>query len=115
MPPAYRSPGLPPCGSEILRSGRVPQYPLSVLGESDSAVLDFESSWWLHPGPKDRAIRVHLGISATSYYQVLRRLVEDPDAMQHDPLTVKRLQRVRMDASRRAAERQVGGGDGTKG
>ena len=86
-----------------------------MLGESDSAVLDFESSWWLHPGPKDRAIRDHLGISAASYYQALRRLLDDPEAMQHDPLTVKRLQRVRMDASRRAAERQLGGGDGTKG
>ena len=88
---------------------------MPVLGERDSAVLDFESSWWLHPGPKDRAIRDHLGISAASYYQVLRRLLEDPEAMRHDPLTVKRLQRVRIDASRRAAERRLGGGDGTLG
>ena len=88
---------------------------MPVLGERDSAVLDFESSWWLHPGPKDRAIRDFLGISAASYYQVLRRLLEDPEAMSHDPLTVKRLQRVRIDASRRAEERRMGGGDGTKG
>ena len=100
---------------EILRSGPVPQYASLVLGERDCAILGFESSWWLHPGPKDRAIRDHLGISAATYYQVLRRLVEDPEAMQHDPLTVRRLQRVRIDASRRAAERQMGGGDGTKG
>ena len=88
---------------------------MPVLDERDSAILDFESSWWLQPGPKDRAIRDCLGISATRYYQVLRRLLEDPEALQHDPLTVKRLQKVRIDASRRAAERRLGDGDGTKG
>ena len=92
-----------------------PEYPLAVLGERDSAVLDFESSWWLYPGPKDRAIREYLGMSATRYYQVLRRLVEDPEAMRHDPLTVKRLQKMRSDVAKRAAERKLGGGDGTNG
>jgi len=88
---------------------------LPVLGDRDIAILDFESSWWLQPGPKDRAIRDCLGISATRYYQVLRRLLEDPEALRHDPLTVKRLQKVRIDASRRAAQRRLGGGDGTEG
>lgn len=82
-----------------------------MLSERDRAILEFESSWWLYPGPKDRAIRDYLGISATRYYQVLRRLVEDPEAMRHDPLTVRRLRRVRTDAARRAAERKLGGGD----
>jgi hypothetical protein len=86
-----------------------------VLGERDNAVLEFESSWWLYPGPKDRAIREYLGMSATRYYQVLRRLVEDPDAMRHDPLTVKRLRKMRTDVAKRAAERRLGGGDGTNG
>jgi hypothetical protein len=86
-----------------------------VLGERDIAVLEFESSWWLYPGPKDRAIREYLGMSATRYYQVLRRLLDNPDAEQHDPLTVKRLRRVRAEAVRRAAERRLGGGDGTNG
>jgi hypothetical protein len=86
-----------------------------VLGERDIAVLDFEASWWLYPGPKDRAINEYLGMSATRYYQILRRLVEDPDAMQRDPLTVRRLQKVRMEAARRAAMRGLGGDDGTNG
>jgi len=86
-----------------------------VLGERDNAVLEFESSWWLYPGPKDRAIREYLGMSATRYYQVLRRLVEDPEAMRHDPLTVKRLRKMRADVAKRAAERRLGGGDGTNG
>jgi hypothetical protein len=80
-----------------------------MLGERETSVLDFESSWWLYPGPKDRAIREYLGISATRYYQVLRRLIDDPEAQQHAPLTVRRLRRVREDAKRRAAERRLGG------
>ena len=86
-----------------------------MLGERDNAVLEFESSWWLYPGPKDRAIREYLGMSATRYYQVLRRLVEDPEAMRHDPLTVKRLRKMRTDVAKRAAERRLGGSDGTTG
>ena len=86
-----------------------------MLGERDNAVLEFESSWWLYPGPKDRAISEYLGMSATRYYQVLRRLVEDPEAMRHDPLTVKRLRKMRTDVAKRAAERRLGGSDGTNG
>jgi hypothetical protein len=88
---------------------------LPVLGERDRAVLEFEASWWQYPGPKDRAIKEYLGMSATRYYQVLRRLVEDPEAMRHDPLTVRRLVKLRRDVERRAAERRLGGGDGTGG
>ena len=86
-----------------------------MLGERDSAVLDFESSWWLYPGPKDRAIREYLGMSATRYYQVLRRLLDDPEAARYSPLTIRRLRKTRDDAVRRAAARRLGGGDGTGG
>ena len=81
-----------------------------MLGERDRAVLDFESRWWLYPGPKDRAIRDYLGISATRYYQVLRRLMDDPAAEEHAPLTIRRLRRVREDGRRRRAERRLGDG-----
>lgn len=64
-----------------------------ALSARDQAILDFERSWWLIPGPKDRAIREHLDISATQYYRVLRRLSDDPEAVLYDPLTVRRLQR----------------------
>jgi len=45
-----------------------------MLSDRDRAVLAFEASWWQYPGPKDRAIREYLDMSATRYYQVLRRL-----------------------------------------
>ena len=47
------------------------------LSKRDMRVLEFEGSWWLYPQPKDRAIKEYLGMSATRYYQVLRRLVDD--------------------------------------
>jgi len=64
-----------------------------ALSQRDQSVLDFERSWWLIPGPKDRAIGKHLGMSATQYYRTLKRLADDPAAVQYDPLTVRRLRR----------------------
>lgn len=72
-----------------------------MLADRDRAVLEFEASWWRYPEPKDLAIREYLGMSATRYYQVLRRLIDDPDAEEADPLTIRRLRRVREKARRR--------------
>lgn len=76
-----------------------------MLSERDARVLEFERQWWRYPGPKDRAIREYLGISATRYYQILRRLMDDPSASEHDPLTIRRLRRIRGEARQRAIER----------
>jgi hypothetical protein len=80
----------------------------AMLNESDRSILEFEGSWWLYPGPKDRAIREYLGISATRYYQALRRMMDDPDAEQTAPMTVRRLRRLREEARRRGIERRLG-------
>ncbi len=66
-----------------------------MLSKRDRSILDFEGRWWLYPGPKDRAIREYLGISATRYYQALRRLIDDPEALAFAPLTVRRLRKMR--------------------
>jgi len=81
-----------------------------MLSESDRTILEFEGAWWLYPGPKDRAIREYLDISATRYYQVLRRLVDDPDAERVAPMPIRRLRRVREEAKRRSVERRLGDG-----
>jgi len=78
-----------------------------MLSKRDKAVLDFERSWWLVPGPKDRAVQEHLGMSAGRYYQILRDLLEDPEAMAYDPLTVRRLLKVRAERSRRRPEPHI--------
>jgi hypothetical protein len=81
-----------------------------MLADSDFAVLEFEGSWWMYPGPKDRAIREYLGMSSTRYYQALRRLMDDPEAERVAPLTVRRIRRVREQARRRRVERRLGDG-----
>jgi Protein of unknown function (DUF3263) len=61
------------------------------LSERDREILEFEESWWAHPGSKASAIRERLGISPTQYYRRLGELVESSDAMAHAPLLVRRL------------------------
>ena len=78
-----------------------------MLSKRDKAVLDFERSWWLVPGPKDRAVQEHLGMSAGRYYQILRDLLDDTEAMTYDPLTVRRLLKVRAERVRRRPEPRV--------
>lgn len=63
-----------------------------MLSEQDKAVLDFERSAWLIPGPKSEAIQEQLAMSPTKYYQMLRSLADDPQASEYDPMTVRRLQ-----------------------
>jgi Protein of unknown function (DUF3263) len=79
-----------------------------MVSERDRQVLDFEGSWWLYPGPKDRAIREYLGMSATRYYQRLRRLIDEQHALEYDPLTVRRLRRMRRQRLDQIAERVSG-------
>ena len=66
-----------------------------MLSQRDIKVLEFESGWWHYPEPKDRAIREYLGMSATRYYQALRRLIDDETAASEYPLVIHRLRRMR--------------------
>jgi hypothetical protein len=78
------------------------------LSDRDRAVLDFEQAWWTKPGSKEAAIRTELGMSGTRYYELLRRMIDDPAAYAHDPLTIARLRRQR---DRRRRERIEGHAD----
>jgi hypothetical protein len=75
------------------------------LSDRERAILDFERGWWTRPGPKEAAIRAELAVSATRYYEILRSLVDRPEAFEYDPLTVSRLRRER---DRRRRERIEG-------
>jgi len=66
-----------------------------ALTDRDMAVLDFERRWNRHGGAKEEAIREVFGLSAARYYQVLNTVIDSPDAVRHDPMLVKRLQRAR--------------------
>ncbi len=76
-----------------------------MVSERDREVLDFEGSWWLFPGPKDRAIREYLDMSATRYYQAVRRLMDDENALAYAPMTVMRLRRMRSERLEQIARR----------
>ena len=78
------------------------------LSQRDIDILDFERSWWKHAGAKDRAIKDRFDMSATRYYQLLNELLENPAAMSHDPILVKRLKRLRVYRQRQRVARLLG-------
>jgi hypothetical protein len=66
-----------------------------ALTDRDRAILDFERRWWTEAGPKDTAIRDRFELSGTRYYQLLTELLDDPEALDYDPLLIRRLRRMR--------------------
>ena len=50
---------------------------------------------------KELAIRERFDLSTTRYYEILNELLDEPEALEYDPLVVRRLRRVR-DRRRRA-------------
>ncbi|MGC0422425.1 DUF3263 domain-containing protein [Embleya sp. AB8] len=69
--------------------------PAGGLSERDRDILEFERQWWKHAGAKERAVRDRFGFSATRYFQVLNTLLDRPEALEHDPMLVQRLRRLR--------------------
>ncbi|GAA2270363.1 hypothetical protein GCM10010145_00990 [Streptomyces ruber] len=65
------------------------------LGARERAVLALERRSFAGPGAKERAIRERLGLAPVRYYQLLNALLDDRRALEHDPVTVNRLRRVR--------------------
>jgi hypothetical protein len=65
------------------------------LDERDQRILAFERQWWRQAGAKEQAIRDTFGLSTTRYYQLLNALLDDPRALEHDPVVVQRLRRLR--------------------
>ena len=81
-----------------------------ALSERERAILDFERTWWTEAGPKEAAIRARLDLSPTRYYQLLNDLLESSDALEYDPLVVRRMRRLR-DRRRRARYEGRSAGD----
>ena len=82
--------------------------PNAELSERDRQVLAFERQWWRYAGAKEQAIRDLFDMSATRYYQVLNALIDEPAALRHDPMLVKRLRRMRAARQRARAARRLG-------
>jgi hypothetical protein len=78
------------------------------LTQTDHDILDFERTWWKHAGVKEQTIKERFDMSATKYYQVLNELLEQPAAMEYDPILVKRLKRLRVYRQRQRVARLLG-------
>jgi hypothetical protein len=70
---------------------------LGDLTDRDRAILALEAAWPRHGGAKEEAIRSTLGMSPARYYQLLGRLIDTEQALEHDPLLVRRLRERRVD------------------
>lgn len=77
---------------------------MDPLTEQQRAILDLERQFYRTSGAKDDAIR-KLGLSPVRYYQLLNQLLDSEAALAYDPVTVKRLSRVRLAARPRDAAR----------
>lgn len=78
------------------------------FGERERRILEFERYWWKYAGAKERAIRESFDLSATRYYQLLNRIIDMPEALSHDPILVKRLQRLRAFRQQQRMARRLG-------
>ncbi len=78
------------------------------LSERDREIIAFERQWWKYAGSKETAIRELFDMSATRYYQVLNGLIDDPAAIAHDPMLMKRLARLRASRQRARSARRLG-------
>ncbi len=74
---------------------------MTALTDTDLLMLAMERRVYAHAGGKDQAIADELGLTATRYYQLLSQLINRPEALAADSVTVNRLRRLR--ARRRAA------------
>ena len=76
--------------------------------ERQQAMLEFERTFWTFDDPKETLVRARFQCSIDEYYAQLNDLLEQPEALAHDPLVVRRLQRQRV---RRRRERLETGTD----
>jgi hypothetical protein len=78
------------------------------LTDRDLQVLAFERRWWKYAGAKEQAIKDSFDLSATRYYQLLRVIIDQPAALVHDPMLVKRLRRLQEIRQRARSVKRLG-------
>ena len=79
-----------------------------ILSDRDREILEFERHWWKYAGAKETAVRDKFDMSSTRYYQVLNALMDRPEALEADPLLVRRLRRLRAERQRQRSARRLG-------
>ena len=82
--------------------------PSGDLSDRDREIIAFERQWWKYAGAKEQAIRELFDMNATRYYQVLNALIDNPVALEADPMLIKRLYRLRASRQRARSARRLG-------
>ena len=72
------------------------------LSNMEMLLIEFERTWWSDDQPKDAAIAEQFSLTTAEYYEQLHALIDSDEALEHDPLVVRRLRRMR---ERRRRER----------
>ena len=67
-----------------------------MITDRQRAILEFERTWWTLDDTRERAIRARFQCSVDEYHGELNELLELPEALEHDELLVRRLERQRM-------------------
>jgi hypothetical protein len=94
-----------PADADAAEPAQVTAQPLTPR---EAEMLAFERQWWKFAGAKDQAIRELFDMSATRYYQVLNTLIDRSEALERDPMLVKRLRRTREARRRAGSARSLG-------
>jgi hypothetical protein len=88
-------------------AAQVDSSPAGGLSERDREIIAFERQWWKYAGAKEQAIRELFDMNATRYYQVLNALIDNPAALEADPMLIKRLHRLRATRQRARSARRL--------
>ena len=89
--------------ARVLAIGATTGNPHGVpLSKMEMSLIEFERTWWADDQPKDAAIAEQFSLTTAEYYEQLHALIDSDEALNHDPLVVRRLRRMR---DRRRRER----------
>ena len=78
------------------------------LSPREREILTFERDWWKYADAKEAAARARLGLTPEEYYRALTTIIDQPGALAHDPLLVRRLSRTRLARQRDRRVRRLG-------
>ena len=76
------------------------------LSARDAQILDLAGARYRFPGARESDAFERFGLTPVLFWRSVNRLLDDPAALAHDPLAVKRLQRLR-DQRRRVRQVRV--------
>lgn len=77
------------------------------LTERERAMLAFERRWWRYGATRASAARQRFGLGPGEYGALVAALIDRPEALAHDPVLVRRLQRMRGALRLERSERRV--------